>query len=300
MGRLGRRLLAQADANQVLDFVDTASGQEFSQAFAAITTAIRQDPNPADLPTQPWFEDVVTPGIGVAQGYANNTQFLGSAIGGLVANGDMGDFIQALSSITPYNVGSAAQFSENSFHNNEGFSSYNGLLLTLSKNTSHGLHYDANYTWSHSIDNISFFANSQGDTGIGGGGLICDVIRPRECRASSDFDVRQYFTADANYDLPFGRKQDVPLEFVGSGERVDRRLESQRRCRLAHRIPVADGQQCVCGQLFEQRSWNPDRQPLDCEDAIDKTADRRSQQLQECRDGRGPVHGTSGIPHRIA
>jgi hypothetical protein len=207
VGRLGRRLLAQADANQVLDFVDTASGQEFSQAFAAITTAIRQDPNPADLPTQPWFEDVVTPGIGVAQGYANNTQFLGSAIGGLVANGDMGDFIQALSSITPYNVGSAAQFSENSFHNNEGFSSYNGLLLTLSKNTSHGLHYDANYTWSHSIDNISFFANSQGDTGIGGGGLICDVIRPRECRASSDFDVRQYFTADANYDLPFGRNK---------------------------------------------------------------------------------------------
>ena len=119
----------------------------------------------------------------------------------------MGDFIQAISSITPYNVGSAAQFSENSFHNNEGFSSYNGLLLTVSKNTSHGLHYDANYTWSHSIDNISFFANSQGDTGIGGGGLICDVVRPRECRSSSDFDVRQYFTADATYELPFGKNK---------------------------------------------------------------------------------------------
>ncbi|HUD56939.1 MAG TPA: carboxypeptidase-like regulatory domain-containing protein [Terracidiphilus sp.] len=222
VGRLGRRLLAQADANQVLDFVDTVSGQEFSQAFGAITSAIRQDPDPTHLPTQPWFENVVTPGIGVAQGFANNTQFLGSAIGGLVANGDMGDFIQAISSITPYNVGSAAQFSENSFHNNEGFSSYNGLLLTLSKNTSHGLHYDANYTWSHSIDNISFFANSQGDTGIGGGGLICDVVRPRECRASSDFDVRQYFTMDAAYDLPFGKNKmflatssDLANELIG-------------------------------------------------------------------------------------
>ena len=207
VGRLGRRLLAQADANQVLDFVDTASGQQFSAAFAAVTTELRKDPDPTHLQTQPWFEDVVTPGLGASLGYANNTQFLGSAIGGLISNGDMGDFVQAISGVTPYNVGSAAQFSENSFHTNSGFSTYNGLLFTLQKNFSHGLHYDFNYTWSHSIDNISFFANSQGDTGIGGGGLICDVVRPRECRASSDFDVRSYITGDVLYELPFGRNK---------------------------------------------------------------------------------------------
>ncbi len=124
----------------------------------------------------------------------------------------MGDFVQAISDptstgvpVAPYNVGSAAQFSENSFHNNEGFSSYGGFLVTLSKNMSHGLHYDFNYTLAHSIDNISFFANSQGDTGIGGGGLICDIVRPRECRANSDFDVRHLITGDANYELPFGK-----------------------------------------------------------------------------------------------
>lgn len=213
VGRLGRRLLAQADANQVLDFVDPASGQQFSDAFGTITSEIRSNPDPTQLTTQPWFENVLNPGLGTSYGFANNTQFLGAAIGGLVKNGDMGDFVQALSGLqlknsstfaTPYNVGSAAQFSENSFHNNEGFSTYNGLLVTLQKNLSNGLHYDFNYTWSHSIDNISFFANSQGDTGIGGGGLICDVIRPRECRASSDFDVRQYITGDALYQLPFG------------------------------------------------------------------------------------------------
>jgi hypothetical protein len=70
---------------------------------------------------------------------------------------------------------------------------------------SHGLHYDFNYTWSHSIDNVSFFANSSGDTGIGGIGLVCDAIRPRECRASSDFDIRSYITSDATYQLPFGK-----------------------------------------------------------------------------------------------
>jgi hypothetical protein len=76
------------------------------------------------------------------------------------------------------------------------------------------LQFDFNYTFSHSIDNTSSFANSQGDTGIGGIGLICDVVRPRECRSRSDFDIRQYITTDATYQLPFGRKRmfasDVP------------------------------------------------------------------------------------------
>jgi hypothetical protein len=87
--------------------------------------------------------------------------------------------------------------------------------MSLQKNLSHGLQFDLNYTLSHSIDNVSFFANSAGDTGIGGIGLICDVIRPRECRANSDFDVRHYITADETYQLPIGRNRmflsDMPL-----------------------------------------------------------------------------------------
>ena len=222
VGRFGRRLLGQADANQVLEFPDPVSGQLFSQAFGNVTKAIRKDSNYADLPTQPWFENVVTPGIGAAKGFANNTQYLGSAFGGLMSNGDFGDFSQAISNRVPANVGMGAQFSENSFHTNKGFSNYDGLLFSLQKNFSHGLQYDFNYTWSHSIDNISFFANSQGDTGIGGGGLICDDIRPRECRASSDFDLRQIISGDATYELPFGKNKmflgSAPMllnEFIG-------------------------------------------------------------------------------------
>ena len=213
VGRLGRRLLAQADANQVLDFTDPVSGELFSTAFASITTQLRQGVTASNLTVQPWFENVITPGLGKSLGKTSNTALVGGGgIGGLAKNGDMGDFVQAISDptstgvpVAPYNVGSAAQFSENSFHNNEGFSSYGGFLVTLSKNMSHGLHYDFNYTLAHSIDNISFFANSQGDTGIGGGGLICDIVRPRECRANSDFDVRHLITGDANYELPFGK-----------------------------------------------------------------------------------------------
>jgi hypothetical protein len=217
VGRLGRRLLAQADANQILDFPDKASGQELSNAFASLTTQIRAGVNPLNVTTQPWFENVLTPGYGVAhpvkdangnviQAFTSNTQYLAYSFTGLAHNGDFGDFVQALSNNgAPLNAGSAAQFSENSFYTSKGFSSYNAMLVSLQKNLSHGLQFDVNYTFAHSIDNVSFFANSSGDTGIGGIGLICDDLRPRECRANSDFDINNYITANVTYQLPIGR-----------------------------------------------------------------------------------------------
>ncbi len=67
---------------------------------------------------------------------------------GLVYRGDFGDVVQFLSDTgAPLNVGSAAQFSENTFYGNRGFSSYNAMLLTLAKNFSHGLNFDFNYTF---------------------------------------------------------------------------------------------------------------------------------------------------------
>jgi Carboxypeptidase regulatory-like domain len=200
-GRLGRRLLAQTDANQVLDFPDPVSGQTLGQAMASVTTQLRNGATSATVTPQPWFENVIGPQNG--QSY---TSFLVANFGPFVQRGDLGDTVQFLSDTgAPLNVGSAAQFSENTFYGSKGFSSYNGLLLTLQKNLSRGLHFDFNYTWAHSIDNVSFFANSEGDTGIGGIGLVCDDVRPRECRANSDFDINQVVTADAVYDLPIGR-----------------------------------------------------------------------------------------------
>lgn len=203
VNRLGRRLLAQPDAEQILDFPDVTSGQMLSQAFVNLETQVRQGVANANIQAQPWFEDLVAP---LSTSGKTNSQVLASGgIGHLVKYGDFGDFMQAISGVLPPNVGNAAQFSENTFYSNSGFSSYSGLLLTLTKNPSHGISYDFNYTLSHSIDNVSFFANSAGDTGIGGIGLICDVIRPRECRARSDYDMRHLISADATYQLPFGK-----------------------------------------------------------------------------------------------
>jgi hypothetical protein len=218
VGRLGRKLLAQEDANQVLEFVDPKSGELYSTAFASLINQTRQGVSAANVTIQPFFENQGN--LSLLQTEANCayntvTQCFAAGISGYIYNGDFGDFTQSISPYVPANLGSAAQFSENTFYTSGGFSNYDALLLTLQKNMSHGVHFDFNYTWSHSIDNISIFANSAGDTGIGGLGLVCDVVRPRECRASSDFDVRSVVNADAIYELPFGKGR----MFMGSAPR---------------------------------------------------------------------------------
>ena len=103
----------------------------------------------------------------------------------------------------PTNIGIPSQFGTNAYLTNKGSSNYHGLLVTLDKNISQGLRFEFNYTWSHSIDNASVGANE--NALFTNTGLICDILQPRACRASSDFDVRQEITSNFEYDLPFGR-----------------------------------------------------------------------------------------------
>jgi hypothetical protein len=77
-----------------------------------------------------------------------------------------------------------------------GASTYHGLLLSLDRRFSNGLSFQTRYTWSHSIN----------DGSVGGGEsngpenvncLPCD-------KGPSVFDVRNNFTANLVYELPFG------------------------------------------------------------------------------------------------
>jgi Carboxypeptidase regulatory-like domain len=203
VGRLGRRLLGQADANQLIDFPDSAgnSGQSMGQAFAAMVQNVRAG---TPIAAQPWFENMVLPGIGQAIGFNNNTDFIANYLSPLPYRGDFADTIELLAAfgLLPDNVGMGSQFSEFTYYTNKGFSSYNGLLATLHKNAGSGLQFDINYTWAHSIDNVSVVANAPA---IGGYGFICDVQRPRSCRGNSDFDVSSYLNGNFIWELPVGR-----------------------------------------------------------------------------------------------
>ena len=203
-GRFGRRLLAQADASQLVDFPDKASGQTMAQAFANLTQEVRAG---RPYTPQPFFENQIGRGYTVAAARAYSS---------LVANGDFADYIQALQAggYLDYNVGMASQFAENTYVTNKGNSSYNGLLFTLEKDLSQGLKFHFNYTFSHSIDNVSAPANYiSSSAGIN---FICDATNSRECRANSDFDVQNIIISDFLYNLPVGRGK----QFLGSSSHL--------------------------------------------------------------------------------
>jgi hypothetical protein len=75
-----------------------------------------------------------------------------------------------------------------------GTSSYNALWVTANKRMSHGLQFNASYTWSHSIDE-----NSRTNQGI----VVQDSNNIFGSVGSSDFDARHRFVVNAIYDLPF-------------------------------------------------------------------------------------------------
>ena len=84
---------------------------------------------------------------------------------------------------------------------NDGFSNYQGFQLRLESITFQtlGLQLGANYTYSHSLDNVSSLA---GDTLTGGGAFPLDAFNSRLDKASSDFDVRQRFVTYFIWQIP--------------------------------------------------------------------------------------------------
>ena len=193
VGRLGRKLFAQADAGQSVNFLDTASGQKLFTAFNTLSQQLRSG---QPVTPEPWFEN---------QCFSGCTQLIANALGNLVVKGDLSDTLQALNGagLIANNSGLAGQFSTNAYIGNFGSSSYNGLLVTLKKTFSRGLQFDFNYTFSRSIDNVSSVANTVV------GGLVCDATNLRVCRGPSDFDVTHLFSANGVYDLPFGRGRGI-------------------------------------------------------------------------------------------
>jgi len=84
----------------------------------------------------------------------------------------------------------------------EGMSEYNALQTSLQKRFTHGLALSAHYTWSHALDDA---AEPLGG-GIGGY-RDANIIPIREDLTNSGWDVRQRFTFNGYYRLPFGRGQ---------------------------------------------------------------------------------------------
>jgi hypothetical protein len=218
IGRFAHRLLSQADAGQVVDFKDPASGHFLSADFGTLANQVRQDPvNLSAVTDQPWFENQMSAGIAPSGftcqdfGVSSCTQLAANFFSSLLVRGDLGDTVQALATgipgllqLLPPGVGLAPQFATQLYITNKGYSNYNGLLLQLHKKLSYGLQFDVNYSYSHSLDNISAPAN-QSFGSNGAGGIMCDSINIGVCYGNSDFDVTHVISANALFAIPVGR-----------------------------------------------------------------------------------------------
>lgn len=92
-----------------------------------------------------------------------------------------------------------------------GYSNYNGLLVDFRQRTWHGLQFDANYTWSHTLGTAT--ANQwQG---------VINQFTARDLRLSYGptlYDLRHVVHVNATYDLPFGKGK----QFLDKGGPVDK------------------------------------------------------------------------------
>ena len=81
------------------------------------------------------------------------------------------------------------------FISNLDKSNYNGLQITLTQRTTHGLSFTAGYTYSHALDD-------NGDNEGNGLHTPIDKNNPGVLYGNSDFDIRHRFTISTTYALP--------------------------------------------------------------------------------------------------
>ena len=90
------------------------------------------------------------------------------------------------------------------------YSNYDGLQARLEKRFSHGLLFEAAYTYSHSLDDASsasLGSQNQGDFRL--------QTEPSLEYGNSDFDVRHRFVFSSVYDLPFGSNRRFGSNLTG-------------------------------------------------------------------------------------
>jgi len=92
-----------------------------------------------------------------------------------------------------------------------GYSNYNALQTSFQKRLSHGLEFQANYTWAKCMGNSSGFYAQYGDTnpGLTQAGnnhfFFQNTYNPEADYGRCDQNVTNSFNGFVTYDLPFGR-----------------------------------------------------------------------------------------------
>jgi hypothetical protein len=211
-GRLYRRGLVQQDFDQPLtNFLDTKSGTTWAQAVKVLhSDYLAAGQNYGPIAPVAFFENMF-PGVANAfvPGSATQNYYYGWAVTNGLSDEDNLNLMDRQRiegtnkcySVTGCNTFYPYQAAGLPTWTNEAFASYHAATITLRRALSNGVAFDFNYTLSHSIDNSSGAEAGAGDSGA----VLQDAFNVNAFRGSSDFDQRHNITADALYEVPFGK-----------------------------------------------------------------------------------------------
>ena len=89
-----------------------------------------------------------------------------------------------------------------SYIQSEGISNYNGLQTSFQRRFTHGLAFDANYTWSKALSDITGFSQQGGNQGWSD----ADPTRISQIEyANSENDIQNRFALGLNYEVQYGK-----------------------------------------------------------------------------------------------
>ena len=182
VGRHAIHLYSGNDVNQI-PYMFTASGQTFASAYDNIQRALLAGNAVAP---QPFLETV----------YAGGTAAYVSDAADYLTNGQATDAFDILGLVTLPIDGQFIGGSD--ITTSKGMSNYNAGYISLRKQMTQGLMFQANYTLSHSMD----------DSGLAQEYVFfnpTDGFNMKRDYTTSYFDRRHVFTGFFVYDLPFGQ-----------------------------------------------------------------------------------------------
>ena len=211
-GRLYRNGLVQQDFDQPLtDFKDTVSGTTWAQAVGVLhNDYLAAGQNYGPIANVPFIEDMFpTLANAFVKGSATQNYYYGWIVKNGLSDEDNLNLVdrQRISgtnkcyTITGCNTFYPLQAAGLPTWTNAAYSDYNAGTVTIRRPLSNGFAFDFNYTLSHSIDNSSGAESGAGQRGA----ILQDAFNVNAFRGSSDFDQRHNITADALYELPFGK-----------------------------------------------------------------------------------------------
>ncbi len=213
-GRLYRRGLVQQDFDQPLTtFKDNASGTTWTQAVGVLhADYLAAGQNYGAVGKVPFIENMFP---GLANAYVPGSATQNYYYGWVVINGLSDEDNLNLSdrqrisgtnkcyTVTGCNTFYPLQAAGLVTWTNAAFSTYNAATFSVRRPLSKGFSFDFNFTLSHSIDNSS---GAEAGAALSGA-VIQDAFNVNAFKGSSDFDQRYNITANALYEIPFGKNK---------------------------------------------------------------------------------------------